>query len=194
MSCACPPIAILILSLLRPLQPRTQRVTKVTEHRDPQRKVFCPLCKPLWPLCSVSSVNLRVLVRLAPSTAVTIAPIAPRRKVFCPLWQAFVAFVFRVLCQPLCPCQARSFHRSNHRSNRDTPADAMTTTIASTVIPAKTPVVSNGPSACAMTYPSPCVAPRYSPTTAPTIANPRLVCRLEKIQVSALGISTCRTS
>ena len=36
----------------------------------------------------------------------------------------------------------------------------------------------------------PRVAPRYSPTTAPTIANPRLVCRLEKIHVSALGTST----
>ena len=32
-------------------------------------------------------------------------------------------------------------------------------------MPAKTPVVSKTPSACAITYPIPCEAPRYSPTT-----------------------------
>src|SRR5206468_1313054 len=86
------------------------------------------------------------------------------------------------------------FQRNNHRSSRVTPALTINTTTPSTVIPAKTPVVSNVPSACEITYPSPRVDPRYSPTTAPTTANPRLVCRLEKIQVSALGTSTCRTS
>src|SRR4026209_1155546 len=72
------------------------------------------------------------------------------------------------------------FHRSSHRSSRVTPWLMMTTTIARTVMPANTPVVSNVPSACEITYPRPRVAPRYSPTTAPTIANPRLVCRLAK--------------
>ena len=43
------------------------------------------------------------------------------------------------------------FQRSSHCSNRVTPALAMTTTTASTVIPAKTPVVSNVPSACEIT-------------------------------------------
>ena len=43
------------------------------------------------------------------------------------------------------------FHRSNHRSSRVTPALTMTTTTASTVMPAKTPVVSNVPSACEIT-------------------------------------------
>src|SRR5207247_5301288 len=40
-----------------------------------------------------------------------------------------------------------TFHLRSHRSSRVTPALAMTTTIASTVIPAKTPVVSKVPSA-----------------------------------------------
>ena len=40
-----------------------------------------------------------------------------------------------------------AFHRSNHRSSRDTPALTITTTTPRTVMPAKTPVVSNVPSA-----------------------------------------------
>jgi hypothetical protein len=43
------------------------------------------------------------------------------------------------------------FHRSSHRSSRVTAALAMTTTIARTVMPAKTPVVSNVPSAWEIT-------------------------------------------
>src|SRR5262249_42701442 len=48
-------------------------------------------------------------------------------------------------------CHHHCFQRSNHRSSRVTPALTMTTTTPSTVIPAKTPVVSNVPSACEIT-------------------------------------------
>src|SRR6185295_19818480 len=54
------------------------------------------------------------------------------------------------LCSPLCPCQRQPFQWSNHFSSRVTPALTMTTTTPSTVIPAKTPVVSKVPSACEM--------------------------------------------
>src|SRR5438105_4226281 len=57
-----------------------------------------------------------------------------------------------VLCSlPLCPCHVTSRYRSNHRSNRVTAALTTTTTMPRTVIPAKTPVVSNVPSACEIT-------------------------------------------
>src|SRR5262249_54881568 len=48
-------------------------------------------------------------------------------------------------------CEFQPFHRSNQRSSRDTAMLTITTTTARTVMPAKTPVVSNVPSACEIT-------------------------------------------
>ena len=55
------------------------------------------------------------------------------------------------LCVLCYLCVLCAFHRSSQRSTRATAALTITTTIASTVMPAKTPVVSNVPSACEIT-------------------------------------------
>ena len=61
-------------------------------------------------------------------------------------------------------------------------------------IAANTPLGLKVDCAVAMTMPMPWIAPRYSPTTAPTRANPKLVCKLARIHDSAEGKMTCVVS
>ncbi|SKW44947.1 Uncharacterised protein [Mycobacteroides abscessus subsp. massiliense] len=49
------------------------------------------------------------------------------------------------------------------------------------------PAESNVPWALLIKRPNPLLAPAYSPTTAPIRANPNAVCRLDRIQLVALG-------
>src|ERR1700716_1685574 len=64
---------------------------------------------------------------------------------------------------------------------------AVSATMARMNIAANTPLGLKVACAVAITSPIPWIAPRYSPTTAPTSEKPKLVCRLARIHDSAEG-------
>src|SRR5450759_3243400 len=81
-------------------------------------------------------------------------------------------------------------HRKRRRSSRVMRNSARSGITAVRTMQASTPLWLKLPWADLIRLPSPRSAPRNSPTMAPMIANPKLTCRLARIQVNADGMTT----
>src|SRR5437773_4721223 len=80
--------------------------------------------------------------------------------------------------------------RTRRFSNAVISTSVISATAARITIAAKTPFALKLAPAFWIIKPMPCVAPRNSPTTAPTSAKLKLVCRLARIHVKADGMIT----
>src|ERR1700738_3499220 len=81
-------------------------------------------------------------------------------------------------------------HLTSRFSIAVTTASATSATVARITMAAKTPLAVKVFWATTIINPTPLIAPRYSPTTAPTRANPKLTWRLAMIQLRAEGMIT----